>query len=165
MNAKNKYGETPVDWAFGVEDLYQPLRENGGKPGNNYNIILSRSIFQPYKDQLDQYEKFENEMAVLIREIAADGHDINAAVSDINRGWDYWKSTVDEDGDGASDDAEEEFGTDPLDPDDTPTSKEMAEYYEYEVNLRTTPLLIALREMRSAKIISLLIELGADVNV
>ncbi|MDD9865039.1 MAG: ankyrin repeat domain-containing protein, partial [Verrucomicrobiales bacterium] len=28
-----------------------------------------------------------------------------------------------------------------------------------------TPLLIALREMRSAKIISLLIELGADVNV
>ena len=179
VNAKNKYGETPVDWAFGVEDLYQPLRENGGKPGNNYNIILSRSIFQPYKDQLDQYEKFENEMAVLIREIAADGHDINAVATSSNGArnhfgeQDYWKSTVDEDGDndvdedgdGASDDAEEEFGTDPLDPDDTPTSKEMAEYYEYEVNLRTTPLLIALREMRSAKIISLLIELGADVNV
>ena len=43
-----------------------------------------------FKEQLDQYEKFENEMAILIREIAADGHDINAPVTNINTGRDYY---------------------------------------------------------------------------
>ena len=108
-------------------------------------------------------------MAILIREIAADGHDINAPVTNINGGrgyyreWrNYWKSTVDEDGDGVSDDAEDQVGTDPFDPDDTPTPEKLA---EYELNLRTNPLFTALRERHSAKTILLLIELGADVNV
>ena len=180
VNAKNKYGETPVYWAFGVEGLYQPLRENGGKPGN-YLTILSETRFRPnnpmmygspdepdFKEQLDQYEKFENEMSVLIREIAVEGHDINAPITNFNGGRnyygrrDYWKSTVDEDGDGVSDDAEDQVGTDPFDPDDTPTPEKLA---EYELNLRTNPLFTALRERHSAKIILLLIELGADVNV
>lgn len=174
VNAKNKYGETPVDWAFGVEGLYQPLRENGGKPGN-YLTILSKTRFRPvntmmygssnepdFKEQLDHYEKFENEMSVLIREIAVEGHDINAPITNFNGGRNYWKSTVDEDGDGVSDDAEDQVGTDPFDPDDTPTPEKLA---EYELNLRTNPLFTALRERHSAKTILLLIELGADVNV
>ncbi len=182
VNAKSICGETPVDWAFGVEGLYQPLREHGGKPGN-YDTILSKTRFRPdnpmmygspnepdFKEQLDQYEKFENEMAILIREIAADGHDINAPVTNINTGrdyygeWDYWKLTVDEDkdGDGVSDFAEEEAGTDPYDSDDIPTPETLA---ELELNLRTSPLFTALNGLQSAKIISLLIELGANVNV
>ncbi|HCV98481.1 MAG TPA: hypothetical protein DGJ56_04200 [Verrucomicrobiales bacterium] len=174
VNAKNIYGETPVDWAFGAEGLYQPLREHGGKPGN-YIAILTKTRFRPdnpmiygspnepdFKEQLDQYEKFENEMSVLIREIAVEGHDINAPITNFNGGRDYLKSTVDEDGDGVSDDAEDQVGTDPFDPDDTPTPEKLA---EYELNLRTTPLLTAFREGQSAKIISLLIELGADVNI
>ena len=182
VNAKNKYGETPVDLAFGVEKIYQPLRKHGGKPGN-YLTILSKTSFRPdnpmmygsptepdFKEQLDQYEKFENEMAILIREIAANGHDINAPVTNINTGrdyygeWDYWKLTVDEDkdGDGVSDFAEEEAGTDPYDSDDIPTPETLA---ELELNLRTSPLFTALNGLQSAKIISLLIELGANVNV
>jgi ankyrin repeat protein len=182
VNAKSICGETPVDWAFGVEGLYQPLREHGGKPGN-YITILSKTRFRPdnpmmygspnepdFKEQLDQYEKFENEMAILIREIAADGHDINAPVTNINTGRDYygerdyWKLTVDEDkdGDGVSDFAEEEAGTDPYDSDDIPTPETLA---ELELNLRTSPLFTALNGLQSAKIISLLIELGANVNV
>ena len=106
----------------------------------------------------------ENEMAILIREIAADGHDINAPVTNINTGRDYWKLTVDEDkdGDGVSDFAEEEAGTDPYDSDDIPTPETLA---ELELNLRTSPLFTALNGLQSAKIISLLIELGANVNV
>jgi hypothetical protein len=115
-----------------------------------------------FKEQLDQYEKFENEMSVLIREIAVEGHDINAPITNFNGGRNYWKSTVDEDGDGVSDDAEDQVGTDPFDPDDTPTPEKLA---EYELNLRTNPLFTALRERHSAKTILLLIELGADVNV
>ena len=173
VNAKNKYGETPVDLAFGVEKLYQPLRKHGGKPGN-YLTILSKTSFRPdnpmmygsptepdFKEQLDQYEKFENEMSVLIREIAVEGHDINAPITNFNGGRDYWKSTVDEDGDGVSDDAEDQVGTDSFDPDDTPTPEKLA---EYELNL-TNPLFTVLRKRHSAKIISLLIELGANVNV
>jgi len=179
VNAKNKYGETPVDLAFGVEKLYQPLRKHGGKPGN-YLTILSKTSFRPdnpmmygsptepdFKEQLDQYEKFENEMAILIREIAADGHDINGPITNFNGGRnyygepDYWKSTGDVDGDGVSDDAEDQVGTDPFDPDDTPTPEKLA---EYELNL-TNPLFTVLRKRHSAKIISLLIELGANVNV
>jgi len=115
-----------------------------------------------FKEQLNQYEKFENEIAVLIHEISVEGHDINAPVTNIN-GWrDYWKSTVDEDGDGVGDDAEDHVGTDPFDPDDTPTPEALA---EFELNLRTTPLFTALHGLQSAKIISLLIELGANVNV
>ena len=184
VNAKNKYGETPVDLAFGVEKLYQPLRKHGGKPGN-YLTILSKTSFRPdnpmmygsptepdFKEQLDQYEKFENEMSVLIREIAVDGHDINAPVTNINTGRDYYineerfyrKLTVyeDKDGDGVSDFAEEEAGTDPYDSDDIPTPETLA---ELELNLRTSPLFTALNGLQSAKIISLLIELGANVNV
>jgi len=179
VNAKNKYGETPVDLAFGVEKLYQPLRKHGGKPGN-YLTILSKTSFRPdnpmmygsptepdFKEQLDQYEKFENEMAILIREIAADGHDINGPITNFNGGRnyygepDYWKSTGDVDGDGVSDDAEDQVGTDPFDPDDTPTPEKLA---EYELNL-TNPLFTVLRKRHSAKIISLLIELGANLNV
>ena len=180
VNAKSICGETPVDWAFGVEGLYQPLREHGGKPGN-YITILSKTRFRPdnpmmygspnepdFKEQLDQYEKFENEMAVLIREIAVEGHDINAPITNFNGGRnyygepDYWKSTGDVDGDGVSDFAEEEAGTDPYDSDDIPTPETLA---ELELNLRTPPLFTALNGLQSAKIISLLIELGANVNV
>ena len=53
VNAKNKAGERPVDWAFGIEDLYKPLRDNGGKPAA-ISIILQSTRNLPYLSPMPQ---------------------------------------------------------------------------------------------------------------
>jgi ankyrin repeat protein len=183
VNAKNKAGERPLDWAFGIEDLYNPLRENGGKPGK-ISIILQSARNLPYlvpptastmsqqfglspsDEEMKQNEKHENEMAILIRELVIAGHDINANEKEfisIAR-YPYWFTVEsDGDGDGFADEYEVSFGYDPLDSNDTPTDSYDDES-DFNEPVQMKPLMMALKVGYSSKTVSLLLELGSDVN-